>query len=160
MAKTIDPTKKLLSSDLIPGGRFRYLSKSGSLAIITSSQRNLSNLQAIVMTNLDRNVAESMYEKLIVMTNRQAIVLTIKSNSRTAVFSGKSHYDTIRQTQPSLSQDFAQSRTMAAQWLNNRLQTPLVKSNMPLTQKHRFPHCDTMPKTIDRTKKSYPKATS
>jgi hypothetical protein len=42
----------------------------------------------------------------------------------------------------------------ADQWLGNRQKVALAESKQPQTQKHGFPHCSTMPKTIDRTKKS------
>jgi len=47
----------------------------------------------------------------------------------------------------------------ADQWLNNRQQTAFTETKLPLTQKRYFPHCSTMPKTIDGTQNLYPNKT-
>jgi len=46
------------------------------------------------------------------------------------------------------------------QWLNNRQKTASTQSNQPQPQKHGFPHCSTMAKTIDRTQKSLSRHTN
>jgi len=85
-----------------------------------------------------------MYRKSIVITKRHAIVITINFSSRPHRFAEKFLPKRESAKPNPLRLLLTRICTIAhndAQWQATGQKTALAKSNVSLTQKHRFPHC-------------------